>query len=113
MVSSSGYFWDAFGVQNKVNMGDALNVRVSSEQRKALLNVLFTSAWYRSVQMDQAKPFSLSPQQCSMLCILREGRDRMPSRVSSNDRSGTSTGCWMPFAVEQEAVPGRLLVQAP
>jgi DNA-binding MarR family transcriptional regulator len=48
-----------------------LQSRFSSEQQKAMLNVLFTANWLRAMQVAVFKPFGLSPQQYNILRILR------------------------------------------
>ncbi|HNR56069.1 MAG TPA: MarR family transcriptional regulator [Flavobacteriales bacterium] len=56
---------------------EELKSRFESEQQKAMLNVLFTAAWFRNQQVDHFKPFGISPQQYNILRILRGARDRM------------------------------------
>lgn len=54
-----------------------LQSRFENEQQKAMLNVLFTANWFRSVQTAFFKPYGISPQQYNILRILRGARDRM------------------------------------
>jgi len=56
---------------------DELQSRFDSEQQKLLLNIWFTSNWFRSRQVALFKPFGLSPQQYNILRILRGARKRM------------------------------------
>lgn len=55
-----------------------LQSRFNSEQQKAMLNVLFTANWLRTMQVALFKPYGLSPQQYNILRILRGAKDRMP-----------------------------------
>jgi len=48
-----------------------LQSRFTSEQQKAMLNVLFTANWLRSHQVIRLKPYGISPQQYNILRILR------------------------------------------
>ena len=48
-----------------------------SEQQKAMLNILFTANWLRSIQVGLFKPFGISPQQYNILRILRGAKSRM------------------------------------
>ncbi|MBK9174841.1 MAG: MarR family transcriptional regulator [Flavobacteriales bacterium] len=50
----------------------------TSEQQKAMLNLLFTANWLRTLQVAIFKPFGLSPQQYNILRILRGAKGRMP-----------------------------------
>lgn len=54
-----------------------LQSRFTSEQQKALLNVLFTANWLRSHQVSRFKPYGISAQQYNILRILRGAKDRM------------------------------------
>lgn len=54
-----------------------LQSRFESEQQKAMLNVMFTANWFRTVQTARFKPFGISPQQYNILRILRGAKDRM------------------------------------
>ncbi len=54
-----------------------LRSRFDSEQQKALLNILFTANWLKSVQVTLFKPFGISPQQYNILRILRGAKERM------------------------------------
>ena len=54
-----------------------LQSRFESEQQKAMLNVLFTANWFKTVQTARFKPFGISPQQYNILRILRGAKDRM------------------------------------
>ncbi len=54
-----------------------LQSRFESEQQKAMLNVLFTANWFKTVQTASFKPFGISPQQYNILRILRGAKDRM------------------------------------
>ena len=54
-----------------------LKSRFESEQQKAMLNVLFTANWFRTVQISLFKPYGISPQQYNILRILRGAKDRM------------------------------------
>lgn len=54
-----------------------LQSRFSSEQQKAMLNVLFTANWLRTRQVSRFKPYGISPQQYNILRILRGAKDRM------------------------------------
>ncbi|MCC6540804.1 MAG: MarR family transcriptional regulator [Flavobacteriales bacterium] len=56
---------------------EELKSRFGSEQEKALLNVLFTAAWFRNQEVDRFKPFGISPQQYNILRILRGAKERM------------------------------------
>jgi MarR family 2-MHQ and catechol resistance regulon transcriptional repressor len=56
---------------------DELQSRFDSGQQKLLLNIWFTSNWFRSRQVALFKPFGLSPQQYNILRILRGARKRM------------------------------------
>lgn len=55
-----------------------LQSKFNSEQQKAMLNVLFTANWLRTMQVALFKPYGLSPQQYNILRILRGAKDRMP-----------------------------------
>lgn len=55
-----------------------LQSRFNSEQQKAMLNVLFTANWLRTMQVALFKPYGISPQQYNILRILRGAKDRMP-----------------------------------
>ncbi|MBP7408973.1 MAG: MarR family transcriptional regulator [Flavobacteriales bacterium] len=54
-----------------------LQSRFESEQQKAMLNVLFTANWFKTVQTASFRPFGISPQQYNILRILRGAKDRM------------------------------------
>ncbi len=54
-----------------------LQSRFESEQQKAMLNVLFTSNWIKSMQTAMFKPYGISPQQYNILRILRGAKDRV------------------------------------
>lgn len=54
-----------------------LQSRFTSEQQKALLNVLFTANWLRTHQVLRFKPYGISAQQYNILRILRGAKDRM------------------------------------
>lgn len=54
-----------------------LQSRFTSEQQKAMLNLLFTANWLRTLQVAIFKPFGLSPQQYNILRILRGAKGRM------------------------------------
>ncbi len=54
-----------------------LQSRFTSEQQKAMLNVLFTANWLRSHQASRFKPYGISAQQYNILRILRGAKDRM------------------------------------
>lgn len=56
---------------------EELKSRFESEQHKAMLNVLFTAAWFRNGQVELFKPFGISPQQYNILRILRGAKDRV------------------------------------
>ncbi|MCW5898512.1 MAG: MarR family transcriptional regulator [Flavobacteriales bacterium] len=58
-------------------IGEELQSRFESEQQKAMLNVLFTSNWFRSMQNELFRPHGISPQQYNILRILRGAKDRM------------------------------------
>ena len=64
-----------FGPMARID--DELQSRFDSEQQKLLLNIWFTSNWFRSRQVALFKPFGLSPQQYNILRILRGARKRM------------------------------------
>lgn len=49
----------------------------NSEQQKAMLNILFTANWLRSIQVALFKPFGISPQQYNILRILRGAKGKM------------------------------------
>lgn len=55
-----------------------LQSRFTSEQQKAMLNVLFTANWLRTLQVAIFKPYGLSAQQYNILRILRGAKGRMP-----------------------------------
>ncbi|MBL7957398.1 MAG: MarR family transcriptional regulator [Flavobacteriales bacterium] len=57
-----------------------LQSRFTSEQQKAMLNVLFTANWLRSSQVHRFKPHGISPQQYNILRILRGAKDRMKAQ---------------------------------
>ena len=48
-----------------------------SEQQKAMLNILFTANWLRTIQVGLFKPYGISPQQYNILRILRGAKGRM------------------------------------
>jgi MarR family 2-MHQ and catechol resistance regulon transcriptional repressor len=54
-----------------------LQSRFTSEQQKAMLNILFTANWIRSHQVSRFKPYAISAQQYNILRILRGANDRM------------------------------------
>ncbi len=54
-----------------------LQSRFDSEQHKAMLNVLFTANWFKSLQVALFKPHGISPQQYNILRILRGAKGRM------------------------------------
>ena len=56
---------------------EELKSRFESEQQKAMLNVMFTANWFRTVQTAVFKPFGISPQQYNILRILRGAKGRM------------------------------------
>lgn len=58
-------------------IGEELQSRFESEQQKAMLNVLFTANWIRTMQTAFFKPYGISPQQYNILRILRGARDRV------------------------------------
>jgi MarR family 2-MHQ and catechol resistance regulon transcriptional repressor len=57
-----------------------LQSRFTSEQQKAMLNVLFTANWLKSHQALRFKPHGISPQQYNILRILRGAKDRMKAQ---------------------------------
>ncbi|MBK6369165.1 MAG: MarR family transcriptional regulator [Flavobacteriales bacterium] len=56
---------------------DELKSRFKSEQQKAMLNVLFTANWFKSLQVGLLKPYGISPQQYNILRILRGAKGQM------------------------------------
>jgi DNA-binding MarR family transcriptional regulator len=56
---------------------DELQSRFDSEQHRLLINIWFTSNWFRSRQVALFKPFGLSPQQYNILRILRGAGSRV------------------------------------
>ena len=54
-----------------------LRSRFENEQQKAMLNIMFTANWFRSMQVSWFKPFGISPQQYNILRILRGAKGRM------------------------------------
>lgn len=56
---------------------EELKSRFTSEQQKAMLNVLFTANWLRAHQVSRFKPYGISAQQYNILRILRGAKDRM------------------------------------
>jgi MarR family transcriptional regulator, 2-MHQ and catechol-resistance regulon repressor len=54
-----------------------LKSRFESGQQKAMLNIMFTANWLKSLQVSLFKPFGISPQQYNILRILRGAKDRM------------------------------------
>jgi len=57
-----------------------LQSRFTSEQQKAMLNVVFTANWLKSRQVLRFKPHGISPQQYNILRILRGAKDRMKAQ---------------------------------
>lgn len=53
----------------------------TSEEQKALLNVLFTANWVRHMDIARLAPYGLSPQQYNILRILRGAE---PERMQMN-----------------------------
>jgi MarR family transcriptional regulator, 2-MHQ and catechol-resistance regulon repressor len=51
--------------------------RFDSERQKAMLNIMFTANWLKSIQVQMFKPHGISPQQYNILRILRGAGDRM------------------------------------
>ena len=60
-----------------------LKSRFTSEQQKAMLNVLFTANWLRTHQVMRLKPYGISPQQYNILRILRGALD--PAHASESE----------------------------
>ena len=58
-------------------IGKELQSTFQSEQQKAMLNVLFTANWFRTIQTSFFKPFGISMQQYNILRILRGSKDPM------------------------------------
>ncbi len=58
-------------------IGEELQSRFENEQQKAMLNVLFTANWFKSMQNELFRPHGISPQQYNILRILRGARGRM------------------------------------
>lgn len=56
---------------------EELKSRFTSEQQKAMLNVLFTANWLRAHQVSRFKPYGISAQQYNILRILRGAKDKM------------------------------------
>ncbi len=56
---------------------EELKSRFESEQQKAMLNVLFTANWFKSLQVGLFKPYGISPQQYNILRILRGAKERV------------------------------------
>jgi DNA-binding MarR family transcriptional regulator len=54
-----------------------LKSRFESEQQKAMLNIMFTANWLKSIQVGLFKPFGISPQQYNILRILRGAKGKM------------------------------------
>jgi MarR family transcriptional regulator, 2-MHQ and catechol-resistance regulon repressor len=52
--------------------------KFTSEQQKAMLNVIFTGNWLVHRHGNFLKPFGISPQQYNMLRILRGKGEKMP-----------------------------------
>lgn len=51
---------------------DAIKQRkFSNEYEKAVVNILFTASWLDGLNIQQLKPFGISPQQYNVLRILR------------------------------------------
>jgi MarR family transcriptional regulator, 2-MHQ and catechol-resistance regulon repressor len=63
-----------------------LQSRFTSEQQKAMLNVLFTANWLRSHQVIRLKPYGISPQQYNILRILRGALNPAHAGASSDGR---------------------------
>ncbi|MFZ1693014.1 MAG: MarR family transcriptional regulator [Flavobacteriales bacterium] len=57
-----------------------LQSRFTSEQQKAMLNLLFTANWIKARQTSRFKPYGISPQQYNILRILRGAKDRMKAQ---------------------------------
>ena len=55
--------------------------KFKSEQRKALLNVIYTASWINSIHVRILKKHSISPQQFNLLRILR-GQHPKPATVN-------------------------------
>ncbi|MBL0126767.1 MAG: MarR family transcriptional regulator [Flavobacteriales bacterium] len=58
-------------------IGKELQSTFQSEQQKAMLNVLFTANWFRTIQTSFFKPFAISLQQYNILRILRGAKEPM------------------------------------
>lgn len=55
-------------------IGEELKSSFSSEQHKAMLNVMFTANWFKTAHADQLARHDLSLQQYNILRILRGAR---------------------------------------
>lgn len=63
-----------------------LKSRFTSEQQKAMLNLLFTANWIRSHQALRFKPYGISAQQYNILRILRGAMDPAHANESEGGR---------------------------
>ncbi|MDQ3100055.1 MAG: MarR family transcriptional regulator [Bacteroidota bacterium] len=59
------------------NIDQELQSSFASAQQKAMLNILFTANWLKSIQVTLFKPFGISAQQYNILRILRGAKGKM------------------------------------
>lgn len=65
---------------------EAIKSKFSSEQQKALLNIIYTANWLNSIEIERLKPYGISPQQYNVLRILRGSHPKSMTVFSIKDR---------------------------
>jgi DNA-binding MarR family transcriptional regulator len=80
---------------------EELRSRFTSEQQKAMLNLLFTANWLRSHEVALFKPFGISAQQFNILRILRGALNAATGKEGDDGR------------MKMQAVKGRMVDRAP